>query len=137
MRHGSTVQLICWLFIILICSFVTNGCSKEGTSIVNAEPGEVLKINTEYQSVFLDNGQVFFGKLENAGSKYPSLKDVYYIQSQEDPATKQVNNVLTKRGSELHGPDVMYINASHVIMIESVTSGSKVAQLIQEAKAKK
>jgi hypothetical protein len=65
------------------------------------------------------------------------LKEVYYIQSQQDAATKQVNSVLTKRGSELHGPDVMYINASHILLVESVTPESKVGQLIQEAKAKK
>lgn len=123
--------------MLLIFSFAAYGCSKVGTSIVSADSGDAPKASTEYQAVFLDNGQVFFGKLENAGSKYPLLKEVFYIQSQEDPTTKQINSVLTKRGSELHGPDMMYVNANHVLMIESVTSGSKVAQLIQEAKAKK
>lgn len=115
------------LLLFLIVILAVYGCSL----------GDAPKVTTEYQAVFLDNGQVFFGKLENAGSKYPSLKDVYYIQSQQDPTTKQVNSMLTKQGSELHGPDMMYLNASHIIMIESVTPASKVAQLIQESKTKK
>jgi hypothetical protein len=137
MSYSSTARLIPCLVMILICTCAAAGCSKGGTQTASAEPGEAPKISTEYQAVFLDNGQAFFGKLEGAGSKYPLLKEVYYIQSQQDAATKQVNSVLTKRGSELHGPDVMYINASHILLVESVTPGSNVGQLIQEAKAKK
>jgi len=125
-----------YLSIILICSSTVYGCSPSGAK-ANSDSDGTPKVSTEYQAVFLDNGQAFFGKLENANSKYPLLKEVYYIQSQEDPATKQVNSVLTKRGSELHGPDAMYINAGHILMVESVTPGSKVGQLIAEAKAKK
>jgi hypothetical protein len=125
--HIVGVRMIARFLIILGCSIAFCGCSLDGTP----------KVNTEYQAVFLNNGQVFFGKLENAGSKYPLLKDVFYIQSNQDPVTKQVNSVITKRGSELHGPDMMYINAKHILIIESVTSGSKVAQLIQESKTKK
>lgn len=139
MRHGRTdaSRLITYLFMILSCSIALYGCSSGGTSAANTEAGGAPKVTTEYQAVFLDNGQAYFGKLENAGSKFPLLRDVFYIQSHEDPETKQVNSVLIKRGSELHAPDMMYINANHIIVIESVTPGSKVAQLIQESKTKK
>ena len=126
-RRRDVARLIACLLAILTCSAAFYGCSL----------GDTPKVSTEYQAVFLDNGQVFFGKLENPGSKYPVLKDVFYIQSSQDPTTKQVSTVLIKRGSELHAPDVMYINANHILAIESVTSGSKVAQLILESKAKK
>jgi hypothetical protein len=139
MRHCCTAaaRMFFCFFMILACLIAVSGCSPGGKSIFNSESGGIPKVTTEYQAVFLDNGQAFIGKLENAGSKYPLLKDVYYIQSQQDPTTKQVNSVLTKRGSELHGPDVMFINASHILIVESVTTGSKVAQLIEESKAKK
>ncbi len=42
----------------------------------------------------------------------PMLTDVYYIVTKTDPTTKQVTNVLVKRGKELHGPDRMYLNPS-------------------------
>ena len=127
--HGNAARLILYLLVIMSCSIAFYGCSLGG--------GGTPKVSTEYQAVFLDNGQVFFGKLQDAGSKYVLLNDVFYIQSQQDPTTKQVNVVLTKRGSELHAPDVMYINVNHILAIESVTTGSKVAQLIQESKTKK
>ena len=96
-----------------------------------------LTFSTEYQAVFLDNGQVFFGRLENAGSAYPLLKDAFYVQTQTNPDTKEVKTVLIKRGNEWHGPDMMYINSRHIVAMEPVSPNSRVAQLIKEAKAQK
>ena len=96
-----------------------------------------LTFSTEYQAVFLDNGQVFYGKLENAGSAYPSLKDAFYVQTQTNPETKEVRTILIKRGNEWHGPDMMYINSRHIVAMEPVSPTSRVAQLIKEAKAQK
>ena len=114
--------------LLAILSLAGCGGRSGGTDI---SPG------TEYQAIFLANGQVFFGKLENANSEYPLLKDAFYIQTQTDPTTKQTRSVLIKRGNELHGPDKMYLNSKHIVVIESVGPNSKVAQLIKEAKAQK
>jgi hypothetical protein len=97
---------------------------------------ENLSFNTEYQAVFLDNGQVFFGKLENGGSDHPKLMEVYYIGSQPTPDGKGVTNILLKRGGEWHGPEYMYLTKSHIVMIEPVSPSSRVADLIKELKAK-
>ena len=59
-----------------------------------------------------------------------SKVDVYYIVTQTNPETKQSNNVLVKRGKQLHGPDRMYVNPNQIVFVEPVGSGSKVAQLI-------
>jgi len=88
---------------------------------------------TEYQAVFLGNGQVFFGKIENAGGAHPLLRDVYYISRQQRPDGKEVKSILIKRGNEWHGPDYMYINKQHIVIIEPVAPNSRVAQLIKEA----
>jgi hypothetical protein len=85
----------------------------------------------------LDNGQIFFGKLENAGSDYPLLRDVFYVQTQTKPDSKEVKSILIKRGSEWHGPDLMYINARHIVAMEPVSPSSRVAQLIKDVKAQK
>jgi hypothetical protein len=90
---------------------------------------------TDYQAVFLDNGQVFFGKIENAGGDYPLLRDVFYIGRQSSPDGKEVRNILLKRGSEWHGPEYMYLNRQHIVVLEPVAANSRVAQLIKEAKA--
>lgn len=96
-----------------------------------------LKFESEYQAVFLANGQVFFGKIENAGAPYPLLKDVFYVQTTVNPETKQPVSILVKRGSEWHGPDYMYISSKQIVVIEPVAPGSRVAQLIAEAKKQK
>ncbi len=88
---------------------------------------------TPYQAVLLSNGAVYYGKLSGFGSHNPSLTDIFYIVSKTDPETKQVTNVLVKRGKELHGPDRMYLNANQIVYVEPVGADSKVAQLINEA----
>lgn len=92
-----------------------------------------VKFTTEYQAVFLDNGQVYFGKLENPESTYPLLRNVFYVQSQVNQETKQTANLLVKRGKEWHGPDVMYLNQRHVVMVEPVLPDSQLGQLIKKA----
>lgn len=93
-----------------------------------------FKFETEYQAVFMTNGQVLFGKLEDTGRPYPLLRDVYYLQSQVNPQTNQVTSVLLKRGSELHGPEFMYVNSRQILAIEPVGRESRVAQLIEESR---
>lgn len=110
------------------------GCTKPGKS---AESGSTLKFTTDYQAVFLDNGQNFIGKLEGMGTEYPVLKEVFYIKNQVNPETKEVTSILVKRGQEWHSPELMHINARHILVIEPVAKDSKMAQLIVEANAQK
>ena len=95
-----------------------------------------IKFDTTYQAVLLDNGSVYFGKLQGAGTQYPVLTDVYYVQSQVNQETKEVKNVLIRRGNEWHAPDRMVLNARHIILIEPVGPNSKVAELIVQDKKK-
>ncbi len=88
---------------------------------------------TPYQTILLSNGAVYYGKLQGYGTSRPVLTDVFYIVSQTNPETKQVSNILVKRGKELHSPDRMYINANQIVFVEPVGINSKVAQLISEA----
>lgn len=108
------------------------GCNLD--DFRNGQPqASPVKFATEYQAVFLDNGQVYFGKLENPESTYPLLRNVFYVQSQVNQETKQTVSLLVKRGKEWHEPDVMYLNQRHVVMVEPVTLNSRLGQLIKEA----
>jgi hypothetical protein len=120
MRKNIFVLVI--FSVIFLSVLLLSGCGK-------------MDFKTEYQAIFLTNGQAFIGKLEGAGTDYPKLTDVFYIQSGVSQETKQVANVLVKRGKELHGPEFMYINAKNIIIIEPVSPDSQVARLIKEAKA--
>ena len=92
-----------------------------------------VSFSAPYQAVLLTNGSVYFGHLQGYGGSRPVLTDVFYIVSQTNPETKQVNNVLVKRGKELHGPDRMYLNPGQILFVEPVGTDSKVAQLIAQA----
>src|SRR3984893_18953480 len=61
-----------------------------------------VSMTTPYQAVLLSNGSAYFGQLEGLGTPFPVLRDVFYVQSSQDPQTKQVSNILVKRGKEWH-----------------------------------
>jgi hypothetical protein len=114
------------LFLLLLTALLgLTGCGSSN-----------LDFPTEYQAVYLDNGQIFFGKLSEAGSPFPVMRDVFFVQTQTDRDKKESKHLLIKRGAmEGHHPDFMRLNARHIVVIEPVAPDSRVAQLIREAKA--
>lgn len=117
---------------VLLALAIAAGC---GGGWRHRERGPEISANA-YSAVLLDNNQVYFGKLDKVDTEYPVLTDVYYIQSQVNQETKAVTNILVRRGSEWHGPDRMYLNGRHILLIEPVGPNSKVAQLIEADKKK-
>lgn len=101
--------------------------------IADHAKSSAVQFTTPYQAVLLVNGSVYFGHLQGYGDRNPVLTEVYYIVSQTNPETKQTNNVLVKRGKELHEPDRMYLNPGQIVFVEPVGANSKVAQLIAQA----
>ena len=93
----------------------------------------IHEMSTPYQAVLLTNGSAYFGKLQGLGTPFPVLTDVFYVQSSQNPDTKQVSNILVKRGKEWHQPDRMILNSNMIVLVEPVSPGSRVAQLIAEA----
>jgi hypothetical protein len=100
---------------------------------ISSAPAAAAVDASKYSAVVLSNGSVYFGKLEGFGTATPLLRDVFYVQSAVNQETKQVTNILVKRGSEWHGPDRMILNASAIVFVEPVGPHSKVAQLIAQA----
>jgi len=94
------------------------------------------KFPTDFQAVLLTTGQVYYGRLRGFGTAYPVLTDVFYVKSQMDSNTKQVTNILVRRGNEWHGPDRMYLNPGHIVVVEPVSPTSQVAKLIAEQQSK-
>jgi len=93
---------------------------------------------SEYQAVFLNGGQVYFGHISSLNSQYLRIGDIYYLQvnqqvqpNQSTSSTANNNVSLVKLGCELHGPeDSMVINQSQVIFWENLKTTGKVAQAI-------
>lgn len=120
-----------WIVVGVLLSSVLpslSGCSSNAASTKNG-----VTFTTPYQAVLLSNNSVYYGKLTGYGTSNPVLTDVYYVVTKTDPNTNQVQNVLVKRGKELHGPDRMYLNPSSIVFVEPVSTDSRVAQLISEA----
>jgi hypothetical protein len=114
------------LFIALIAYLATIRFSNQ-TKYVDT---------SEYQAVFLNGGQVYFGHINALNSQYTRINDIYYLQVnqqvQPNQSTQTANNVsLVKLGCELHGPeDSMVINQTQIIFWENLKSDGKVAQAI-------
>ena len=94
----------------------------------------------KFQAVFLTNGQVYFGNLENYNARYVRLTNIYYLQVaqplQQGQDTPQNFN-LTKLGGELHGPeDAMFIDKDKVLFWENMKNDSQVVKAIEDYKAK-
>lgn len=112
---------------------------------------EKLETTSDFQAVFLDNGQVYFGKLSEEG-QWLKLTDVYYLQVEDsslqaagssdeaDDAEKTPTSTdikLVKLGSELHGPeDTMHIDRGDVLFWENMKENSKVMEAIKDFKNK-
>jgi hypothetical protein len=126
-RAISSTHFLLALIAILLTILVYQNYRRET---------EGTQFHTPYQAVLLLSGQAYFGKLENFGSPYPVLTDVYYVQNQVNQETKQVTNTLVKRGKEWHEPDRMVLNARQIVFVEPVTPGSQLAKLIEDLKKK-
>jgi len=115
--------------------------------VPGAEPAKA----SDWQAVFLTNGQVYFGKLKNANNTYPTLEDIYYLQVQNTPIqpakaggeggevqaaeTSQQQLILVKFGTELHRPmDKMYLNKDHIMFFEDLSAASNVVAAIENYK---
>ncbi len=87
---------------------------------------------TAYRAVLMSNGMVLFGKLHGLGTPFPVLTDVYYVQTVINAKTKKPTPVLIRRGKEWDAPDRTVLNAGQIILIEPVTKGSKIMNLIEK-----
>ena len=96
-----------------------------------------VELTTPYQAVLLSNGAAYFCKIEGLGTPYPVLREIYFIQSHQNPETKQITNTLLKRGAEWWQPDRMIVNANTIVFVEPVSPSSRIAELIAEEKQKK
>ena len=97
----------------------------------------------KYQAVFLNGGQVYFGKLKQVNGDYFRLSNVFYIQNKNggDSATSSADTSdiqLIKLGTEVHGPeDEMIIRTDEVSFFENLKDDSKISKSIQQYKEEK
>ncbi|MBI4714249.1 hypothetical protein HY771_03650 [Candidatus Uhrbacteria bacterium] len=124
-----------WLWIIIVLVLIVVGAIWWYKT---PRLQDSMTLSGFYQSVFLDNGQVYFGKLKKPSDDFYELTDVFYLQTGSVGLDQASNLSLAKLGGEAHGPeDKMQINKSHILFIEDMKSDSKVVKAIQDYKSKK
>lgn len=92
--------------------------------------------DNKLQAVFLNGGQVYFGKVTDLNNRFMRLNDIYYLrvnQTVQPKSNKTANNdiSLVKLGCELHGPqDSMVINRDQIIFWENLKGDGQVAKAV-------
>ncbi|MEQ8152156.1 MAG: hypothetical protein ABRQ32_04570, partial [Smithellaceae bacterium] len=112
---SSIIKNVVFIIMIAVISISLMSCEKSAK----------IEFNTNYQALLLSNNNAYFGRIENMDSQFITLTDIFYIQTKPTDDPKLVNNVLIKRGKEIHKPDKMYISREHVIAIEPVANDSQ------------
>ncbi|RWZ78318.1 MAG: hypothetical protein EOT05_00950 [Candidatus Microsaccharimonas sossegonensis] len=127
------------LLIGLLGLIVIVGLIFGGLVVSGKFTGGTAIDSSKYQAVFLSNGQVYFGKLQNSSGEYLKLTNVFYLQTKTDPTAQNPqttaaagsNVELIKLGSEIHGPeDQMLISRSQVLFYENLKPDGRVSQSI-------
>lgn len=131
-RLNSALGVVLFISLLVLVVAIIFGVStrKNEDSYVN---------NKEYQAVFLNGGQVYFGKVNNLNDRYINLTDIYYLNvndqsvQPESSNSSQQNLSLVKLGCELHGPkDQMIINREQVTFWENLKDDSRVVTAIKD-----
>jgi hypothetical protein len=88
---------------------------------------------TKYQAVFLNNGQVYFGNVQDMNGSYVRMTNIYYL-TQGSGSSNSNNYSLVKLGcQQIHDPlDEMVINRSQVTFWENLNPSGKVVASIKQ-----
>lgn len=88
----------------------------------------------EFSAVFLDNDQVYFGKIVYNSSTRLELTNVYYLRASVlKEAGDNAELALLKRGDELHAPkDRMVLNWDHILYYEPLKNDGVIMKAISK-----
>lgn len=93
----------------------------------------------KFVAVYLENGRVYFGKLEKANATEPALTDVYYLSvaSSED-AAKTGEFQLIKFTDQFQAPtDRLEITRDSILFWEPLRDDSRVIEAVNKYKEQK
>ncbi len=95
--------------------------------------------SSKFQSVTLTTGQIYFGHLSNINSANATLKDVYTLQTTQQPTTTNgktttaTKPILVNLSKGLTGPEnEMTIRTDKVLYWQNLQDSSKVTEAIKK-----
>ncbi|MDP3729727.1 MAG: hypothetical protein Q8R26_03220 [bacterium] len=124
--HGSKKLLKLLLFVVVI---VLAGKILMYFHVLPSNSFPSVDAN-KWQTVFLQNGQAYFGHLKEVNRSYVTLSSVYYLQN--NTAIKGKDSfVIQKHGNEIHAPEnTMYIPKAQILFWENISADSGVLSAI-------
>lgn len=136
MKNASVALLFsATILVVALLIFLISGSPKDEANYVQSD---------DYQAVFLNGGQVYFGKVTDLNKSYVRLVDIYYLRvnQQVQPTEEGLGQLptdsdisLVKLGCELHGPrDEMLVNRDQVVFWENLKGEGQVAEAINTYK---
>lgn len=138
MRGSRGMRIISSILLVSVALLIAALAVYVATGQTSS-PGKFVK-DDKFQAVFLNGGQVYFGKIRDMNEKYLTMDNIYYLrvndQAQADTnqtTTAQQDISLAKLGCELHGPeDAMVISQSQVTFWENLKDDGQVAKAITD-----
>lgn len=136
----AQVGLLACVAVLIVAAAVLTATSDNDTTKTTAVAAESRFVDTKkMQAVFLNNGQVYFGKIGDLNKDYLSMTDIYYLrvnqQVQPGQQANQNDVSLAKLGCELHGPeDRMVVNRAQVVFWENLKTDGQVADAVKKFK---
>jgi hypothetical protein len=125
------VMLLVLIALILVVLVVRTQLFRAGISTLFAPSAADVIDHNVYQAVFLTNGSTYFGKLQDQGSDWFLLTDVFYLSTSDQSGTQ-----LIKRGNEPQGPrEPMIIPREQILFIENMRDDSDIVSLIRRFKS--
>ncbi len=116
---------------------------KSSNSITTSSPIRSSFFSDTYHAVFLDNNDVYFGKITRRDVSFVTLDNTFYLRvtqvQQKDKDGKMVDvpsfNII-KLGAELHKPtSKIELQVNKIISIQELDVASEVVKVISEYKA--
>jgi hypothetical protein len=134
LRFASVALLFsATILVVALLAYLAFGGGSSSSQSKNIDKSKL-------QAVFLNGGQVYFGKINSLSDKYITMSDIYYlrvnqqVQPNQEQSQASANDIsLVKLGCELHGPqDKMVINNDQVIFWENLKDDGQVAKAVAE-----
>jgi len=128
-KSGGWVKWLALVLVVLVLWKVSAAYGLLSSSTFPAVSAD------KWQTIFLTDGEVFFGHLDEVNKDYVVLEDVYYLRINQqlqpsDPDQPNIN--LVKLGDELHGPeDQIFILKTQIKFWENMKDDAPVVQAIE------
>lgn len=137
-RRSKWLNIASIILLVAIVLLVGSLVLLTSTSKTQSE-ASIVNTN-KFQAVFLNGGQVYFGKIQAINNDYLTLDNIYYLKvsgqsgADTNQTTENPQDVsLARLGCELHGPeDKMIISKSQVMFWENLKDDGQVTKAISE-----